>query len=126
VSIRFAHADVGEQIASYRFDEASFLEQIAPARTFGFFAEWSTLLASGRARGVDPRAVVIFDEPGSPRSAPVTRDEPVRHKMLDLIGDCALFGGPFDGVLEASAPGHARTHAFLARAIDSGALERWA
>src|SRR5262245_64648376 len=46
-------------------------------------------------------------------------DEPVRHKLLDLIGDLGPYGGPPRGRVAASRPGHGATHAAVARALRS-------
>ena len=123
VDIAFSHPAVGAQSAELTHDPDDFARRIAPARTFGFAADWPVLLAAGRARGVDPRSVLVFDEEGvHPSSQPAAREEPARHKLLDLLGDLTLFGGPFRGTFHAVRPGHARTHAFLRSALAAGAL----
>lgn len=130
VTTSFAHPAIGEHTVSFAFDPSDFVKRLAPARTFGFLRDHAVLLARGRARGVDPRAVLVFDDEGPlPACAPTTGDEPARHKLLDLLGDMTLFGGPFRGRFEASRPGHARTHRFLEAAFRAGALRstegRW-
>lgn len=124
VDVAFAHPAIGHRRCDFAFDRADFLHRIAPARTFGFAHEWPALLAAGRARGVDRRAVQVFEEGGPETASAIgeTTDEPARHKLLDLIGDCTLLGGPFDGFLHAVRPGHAATHAFVAAARRAGAL----
>lgn len=129
VNIDFTHPAIGRQTCSFGFDRRDFLDRIAPARTFGFARDWPALLAQGRARGVDRRAVRVFEDvsgPSSGASPDATdvggHDEPARHKLLDLLGDCTLLGGPFLGALRATRPGHAATHAFLAAARAAGAI----
>lgn len=130
VTIDFAHPRIGRQEARWDGDRADFLERIAPARTFGFLRDHAALLAAGRARGVDERtlhAVVVFGERDvEPPCVLRGEDEPARHKLLDLVGDLALYGGPPRGHVRAERPGHRATHAFVAAALAEGALvSRW-
>lgn len=121
VAIAF-RAPVGAQTARWAGDPDDFLARIAPARTFGFVEEHAALLASGRARAIDRAAVVVFG-PDAPLSGePADADEPARHKLLDLIGDLALYGGPPRGEFSASWPGHAATHAIVREALATGVL----
>ena len=120
--IDFAHPAIGRREASWRGDREDFLHRIAPARTFGFRSEHAALLASGRARAVDLRAVVVLDDDAVASDAFAGDDEPARHKLLDLIGDLALFGGPPCGLVRAERPGHARTHRAVRHGIEVGAL----
>ena len=65
-------------------------------------------------------AVLIFDE----SSLRETGDEIARHKLLDLIGDLTLYGGPPLGRIAALRPGHTATHRIVRRALDCGILVR--
>lgn len=119
----FDHPLIGAQRATFGGDPADFLARIAPARTFGFARDHGEMLARGRARAVDPAAVVVFTEEGLwPGCELASADEPARHKLLDLIGDLALYGGPPIGRVSALRPGHAATHAFVRAALGAGAL----
>jgi UDP-3-O-[3-hydroxymyristoyl] N-acetylglucosamine deacetylase len=114
---------VGAQRAAWFGDAGDFVARIAPARTFGWIYEVEALRAASRAAAVDLASVLVFDErspiPGCP---PPGEDEPARHKLLDLIGDLALHGGPPLGVVEAERPGHTATHAVVAEAFATGVL----
>jgi len=124
VDVEF-RAPVGRQSAKWHGDAADFLERIAPARTFGWADEHAALLASGRAAAVDLDAVLVFDERGAiPGCRPAGEAEAARHKLLDLIGDLAIHGGPPRGAIVASRPGHAATHAVIAEALALGVLAR--
>ena len=122
VDIEFPHTAIGRKSAGWNGDRDDFVTRIAPARTFGFVADHEALVAAGRARGVDLRSVVVFDERGVAHGALAGDDEPARHKLLDLIGDLALFGGPPRGLVRAHRPGHARTHTAIRRGLEVGAL----
>jgi UDP-3-O-[3-hydroxymyristoyl] N-acetylglucosamine deacetylase/3-hydroxyacyl-[acyl-carrier-protein] dehydratase len=104
---------------------------IAPARTFGFFSEIDFLLESDLAKGGDlTNAIVVADRHLSSKelenfagklgtgALEVSREgilnntplrfsnELARHKLMDLIGDLALFGNPIKGKIIAKKPGH--------------------
>ena len=120
--------ETGTEAAAWRGDAASFVTEIAPARTFGFLREARLLWSAGRARHVDPRAVLVLDAEGraAGSTAPRQPGELARHKLLDLIGDLYLYGGPPRGRLSATRPGHAATHAVVRKALDRGTLAQHA
>jgi UDP-3-O-[3-hydroxymyristoyl] N-acetylglucosamine deacetylase len=73
---------------------SAFVEQIAPARTFGLRSQVDQLLAAGLIRGGCLENALVCD--GDSWLNPPLRfvEEPVRHKILDLLGDLALIGLP--------------------------------
>ena len=114
---------VGRQHAAWDGDAGDFVTRVAPARTFGWLREIDALHAAGRAAAVDLASVLVFDEEGPIAGCPPPApDEPARHKLLDLIGDLTLYGGPPLGGIDAFAPGHTATHAVAARALSLGVL----
>jgi UDP-3-O-[3-hydroxymyristoyl] N-acetylglucosamine deacetylase len=114
---------VGRQRAAWGGGAAEFVEHVAPARTFGWVRELEALREAGRAAAVDLGSVLVFDERGPIAGCrPPGPSEPARHKLLDLIGDLALHGGPPLGLVDAGAPGHTATHAVVARALAGGVL----
>ncbi|MCK5797357.1 MAG: UDP-3-O-acyl-N-acetylglucosamine deacetylase [Deltaproteobacteria bacterium] len=120
--IDFAHPAIGRQEAAWRVgDHRAFIEEIAPARTFGFVEELETLRRGGLIQGATWDCALVFD-PTGPLSEPRFEDEPARHKLLDLIGDLALLGAPLAGRLLAFRPSHALTLETLRGAIAAGAL----
>ncbi len=84
-------APIGTQFFDAAIEPQSYLEEIAPARTFGYVHEIETLLADGLGRGGSLANALLFaqDGPLTPLRWP---NEVVRHKTLDLIGDLALLG----------------------------------
>jgi UDP-3-O-[3-hydroxymyristoyl] N-acetylglucosamine deacetylase len=124
VSVDFDDARIATH-ARWSGDADDFRERIAVARTFGFEHEVGELLARGLASHVTPESVVVIGEGRVLTSgAPFTADEPVRHKLLDLVGDLYLHGGPPRGRIRASRPGHEATHAVMARALAEGLVVR--
>lgn len=112
--------------ASWDGSRAAFLTDIAPARTFGFLSDAELLRRQGRALHVDPAVVLVLDEAGRALApaAPVGASELARHKLLDLVGDSYLYGGPPLGRLRATRPGHAATHRVFQEALAGGILRR--
>ncbi|MFO0670222.1 MAG: UDP-3-O-acyl-N-acetylglucosamine deacetylase [Polyangiaceae bacterium] len=101
------------------------VRRIAPARTFVEERELALMLASGQSATADPESVVVLGaETVHAAGRPFSADEPARHKLLDLIGDLALHGGPPRGEIVARRPGHAATHVAVARALADGILAR--
>jgi UDP-3-O-[3-hydroxymyristoyl] N-acetylglucosamine deacetylase len=117
---------VGKQTAHWDGTPDAFKRVIAPARTFGFLRDADALRRVGRAAHVDPNAVLILDDEGDSGSSehPMEPDELARHKLLDLIGDFTLYGGPPAGTVRAERPGHSATHRVVGRALASGVLVR--
>ena len=92
--IEFPHAAIGRQLYSLALTPEAFVREIAPARTFGFRDQVEALRAAGLIRGGDLDNALVCD--GERWLNPPLRfsDEPVRHKLLDLLGDLALAGLP--------------------------------
>jgi UDP-3-O-acyl-N-acetylglucosamine deacetylase len=122
VAIEFDHPAIGRQAASWEGDPDDFARRIAPARTFGFVRDAEALRAAGRAASVDLEAVVVLDERGPIAGGFRGEHEPARHKLLDLLGDLTLRGGPVRGVTRATRPGHSATHAMLDAAFRDGVI----
>jgi UDP-3-O-[3-hydroxymyristoyl] N-acetylglucosamine deacetylase len=93
-AIEFPQAAIGRQLHSLALSPEAFVREIAPARTFGFREQVEALLAAGLIRGGALENALVCD--GDHWLNPPLRfdDEPVRHKLLDLIGDLALVGLP--------------------------------
>jgi len=113
--LHFADRRIGYHYYSFVWTPEGYLEEIAPARTFGFFHEVQALHARGLALGGSLENAVIIGDEGY-MNALRFPDELVRHKVLDLIGDMALVGTPFTGHVIGVTSGHA-LHASLAQAI---------
>jgi UDP-3-O-[3-hydroxymyristoyl] N-acetylglucosamine deacetylase len=101
-----------------RINEETFVEDIAPARTFGFLKEVEMLRQQGLALGGSLENAVVIGDTGVLNNALRFEDEFVRHKMLDVIGDLALVGHPIIGHLVAHRGGHALHTAFAAKVLE--------
>ncbi|MBM5800555.1 MAG: UDP-3-O-acyl-N-acetylglucosamine deacetylase [Cyanobacteria bacterium K_DeepCast_35m_m2_023] len=93
-AVEYPQAAIGRQVFSLELTPQRFVEEIAPARTFGFRDQVDQLRAAGLIQGGALDNALVCD--GDRWLNPPLRfaDEPVRHKLLDLLGDLALAGLP--------------------------------
>jgi UDP-3-O-[3-hydroxymyristoyl] N-acetylglucosamine deacetylase len=106
---------IGRQHFSGTLPADRYEHEIAPARTFGYLDEVEALRARGLALGGSLENAILFGADGPLRPLRIA-DEPVRHKVLDLVGDFALCGAPLRGKIIAYKSGH-RLHARAVQAI---------
>ncbi len=129
--IDFNSPVLGQQYASYHQKTNNYAEEVAPCRTFVFLHELEELFDQNLIRGGDlDNAIVIVDRVMSEEELadlakklgrPTVKvekegilntielhfkNEPARHKLLDVIGDMALLGKPIKGKIVATKPGH--------------------
>jgi len=117
-SIAFDHPMLRHQARTIRLTEESFVEEIAPARTFGFLEEVEMMRQQGLALGGSLENAIVIGDTGVLNNALRFDDEFVRHKILDVIGDMALLGYPLIGHLVAHRGGHALHAEFAARVLE--------
>jgi UDP-3-O-[3-hydroxymyristoyl] N-acetylglucosamine deacetylase len=121
--IDFNHPVIGRESFHFDFGHDSFLKKIAPARTFGFMRDVEKLRAAGLARGGSVENAVVLDDRGVVNGPLRFKDEFVRHKILDLVGDLALVGRPITGEITAYRAGHALHSKFVAKILEAAAAE---
>ncbi|WP_415921083.1 UDP-3-O-acyl-N-acetylglucosamine deacetylase [Tateyamaria sp. SN6-1] len=113
--IDFADRAIGRQFKSLNMSNGSFARELSDSRTFCREGDVAQMQANGLALGGAPgvNAVVFSGDrvtsPGGLRHA----DEPVRHKMLDALGDLALAGAPIIGHYVGTRAGHTLTNQLL-------------
>jgi UDP-3-O-[3-hydroxymyristoyl] N-acetylglucosamine deacetylase len=116
VAIDFASDAIRRQEITLTPDPDQFKADISRARTFGFADEVDQLRAAGLARGGSlDNAVVISGDKVLNAEGLRYRDEFVRHKALDAMGDLYLAGGPIVGHFHGVRSGHALNHRLLAQ-----------
>lgn len=93
-AIEFGDGAIGRQLFSLELSPCSFVAEIAPARTFGLRSQVDQLREAGLIKGGCLDNALVCD--GDQWLNPPLRfaEEPVRHKILDLLGDLALVGLP--------------------------------
>ena len=112
--IDFADEAIGVQARRLNMANGAFVRELSDSRTFCRQADVDAMRERGLALGGTLENAVVFDgdqvlSPGGLRHA----DEPVRHKMLDAVGDLALAGGPILGRYVGERAGHALTNRLL-------------
>jgi UDP-3-O-[3-hydroxymyristoyl] N-acetylglucosamine deacetylase len=117
-TISFDHPLLRHQARTVRITEESFIEDIAPARTFCFLKEVEMLRQNGLALGGSLDNAIVIGETGILNSALRFDDEFVRHKILDVVGDLALVGHPIIGHIVAHRGGHELHTSFAARILE--------
>jgi len=93
-TISFPYKAIGNQTFVIDLNPKSFVEMIAPARTFGFKDQFQELSELGLIKGGSLENALVCDGDGWVNPPLRFDDEPIRHKILDLIGDLALVGLP--------------------------------
>ncbi|HET9400506.1 MAG TPA: UDP-3-O-acyl-N-acetylglucosamine deacetylase [Candidatus Acidoferrales bacterium] len=122
--VDYAHPLVGRQQISIEVDGASFIKNLASARTFCFYHEVDRLRAAGLARGGSLENAIVLTQDGVMNGPLRSPDEFVRHKALDLIGDLALVGRPLLARVVAHKAGHALHTQLVAKLLNNRSL--WA
>ena len=112
--IDFAEAAIGQQARHLNMSNGAFVRELCDARTFCRQSDVDEMRARGLALGGTLDNAVVFDgdrvlTPGGLRHA----DEPVRHKMLDALGDLSLAGAPILARYTGERAGHALTNRLL-------------
>jgi UDP-3-O-[3-hydroxymyristoyl] N-acetylglucosamine deacetylase/3-hydroxyacyl-[acyl-carrier-protein] dehydratase len=113
-TIEYENPWVGTQHASFEIDDQTFASQIAPARTFVLFKDVDGLRERGMIKGGNPENAIVVQDDGIMNDVPLRfRDEFVRHKILDFLGDLFLVGLPLLGHFIAVKSGHASNVKFV-------------
>jgi len=112
--IDFPDAAIGHQSRRMSLANGAFVHNLCDSRTFCRLADVESMQAQGLALGGTFDNAVVFDgervlSPGGLRHD----DEPVRHKMLDALGDLAMAGAPILGLYTGDRAGHAVTNTLL-------------
>jgi UDP-3-O-[3-hydroxymyristoyl] N-acetylglucosamine deacetylase/3-hydroxyacyl-[acyl-carrier-protein] dehydratase len=106
-TIAFAKPGLDCQFYHVVVDAETFEREIAPARTFAFYEEIQPLMDKGLIKGGSlENAVIIKGAQIISKDTLRFKDEFVRHKILDIIGDVMLLGRPLRGHIFAIRPSH--------------------
>src|SRR5689334_245776 len=121
-SINFPHPLIGKETFSVELSNGNYLREIAAARTFGSREDEQAMRAMGLIRGASRDNCVVLTKDGIENPPLRYRDEFVRHKVLDLIGDLALLGKQILGNIVADRAGHAMHTALVSRLLRDKSL----
>ena len=116
-SINFPHPLIGKETFEVELTNGSYLRQIAAARTFGSRKDEQAMRNMGLIRGASRENCIVLTRDGVENGPLRFRDEFVRHKILDLVGDLALLGKQVLGKVVADRAGHAMHTALVSRIL---------
>ncbi|MFN9630587.1 MAG: UDP-3-O-acyl-N-acetylglucosamine deacetylase [Cyanobacteriota bacterium] len=116
-AVDYPQGAIGRQLFSLVLTPETFVGELAPARTFGFLEQVEQLRASGLIQGGALDNALVCDGDRWLNPPLRYRDEPVRHKLLDLLGDLALVGIPQAQVF--AYKGSHGLHTALAAALEA-------
>jgi UDP-3-O-[3-hydroxymyristoyl] N-acetylglucosamine deacetylase / 3-hydroxyacyl-[acyl-carrier-protein] dehydratase len=106
-TIHFGKPGLDAQFLSLAIEPETFETQISPARTFAFYDEIQYLMDKGLIKGGSLENAVLIRNETILTTEPLRfRDEFVRHKILDVLGDITLLGHPLAAHIVVVRPGH--------------------
>lgn len=105
-SLSYPGTPLGRQHLSVEFSDSVYRKEVSRARTFCLESEAKELLDQGLGGGGSTETAVVFGPDGPIDTELRWPDEPVRHKILDLVGDLATLGGAIQGHVVATKSGH--------------------
>lgn len=106
ISYTLHYPGIGAQFFSVALNEKTFMEEVAPARTFCSELEALELLKRGLGKGANYENTLVMGPTGPINNKLRFPDEPARHKVLDLVGDLYLAGAAIRGHIVAIKSGH--------------------
>ncbi|MBN1794984.1 MAG: bifunctional UDP-3-O-[3-hydroxymyristoyl] N-acetylglucosamine deacetylase/3-hydroxyacyl-ACP dehydratase [Candidatus Omnitrophica bacterium] len=106
-TLSYEHSILKSQYFTFTMNGRSFIDEVAPGRTFCLQKEVDALRAQGLGKGANYENTIVIDEDGGVIENELRcQDECARHKILDLIGDLYLLGMPLKGHIIAVKSGH--------------------
>ncbi len=105
--LHYDSSALAQGTASFTLDPGIFLKEIAPARTFCMESDIEALRSAGLGKGADASNTLVIAGDGVIDNELRFPDEPVRHKLLDMVGDLALAGTRIRGRIAGARSGHA-------------------
>lgn len=121
--VSYPHPMIGNQAYSMDVTPESFVREIASARTFCFEQDVQNMMVSGLLKGASENSSLVFGDRGLLLGKLQCPDEPVRHKVMDLIGDLYLLGAPLMAHVTANRSGHnahARFMKLIGKELEKG------
>jgi UDP-3-O-[3-hydroxymyristoyl] N-acetylglucosamine deacetylase/3-hydroxyacyl-[acyl-carrier-protein] dehydratase len=116
------HSPIDRQGYFTRLSPVTFQHELATSRTFLLKAEADALRAQGVGARTSARDLLVFGPDGPIENELRFQDEPARHKILDVVGDLALFGRDLVGHVVGYKSGH-RLNAELVRELAEAVRE---
>ncbi|MHC5022421.1 MAG: UDP-3-O-acyl-N-acetylglucosamine deacetylase [Planctomycetota bacterium] len=115
---------IKRQSQSFNFHNGAYQQELSRARTFSLEEEARALWEMGMCRHLTPKDVLVIGEDGPIDNAYRFDNEPVRHKILDLLGDLYLVGGEVRGRFVAYRSGHELNRRMCLRILEQAEVTR--
>jgi UDP-3-O-[3-hydroxymyristoyl] N-acetylglucosamine deacetylase len=112
-TIDYPNKFIGTQTRTFESNPLAYIKEIAPARTYCMYEEVEYLWKMGLSKGGSLDNAVVFAQDRILNESLRYDDEPVRHKILDLLGDIAFLGHPLLGHIKVYKGGHALHSKFV-------------
>lgn len=120
VKIDFAHPGIGEQTLDMEINEQTFIREIASARTFGFLKDVEAMKSAGLAKGGSLDNCIVLDDSKVVNPEGLRfKDEFVRHKALDALGDLVTLEMPLMGHVVLNRAGHDIMNKLIKKIVSS-------
>ena len=124
ISFVYDHPKLPAQVATLAIDPETYVNEIAPARSFCFADEIELLRGQGIGKGASYDNVLVIEDDGSTSSDLRFPNEFVRHKMLDLIGDLYLVGKLPQAQVVALKSGHTLHAQLILSMAEKGLIQQ--
>jgi len=123
-SIDFNIPFIGTDPYIFSLSKESFIKEISSARTFGLMKDIKKMKDMNLIKGGDFNNAIVFDDNGVVNSEKLRfKDEPLRHKILDAIGDLSILGMPIIGKYKSFAGSHYLNHELTKAIYEDNAFE---
>jgi UDP-3-O-acyl N-acetylglucosamine deacetylase len=119
-----SHPAIGLQVGTFAVDEQVFVDELAPARTYGFLKDVAAMRQNGLARGGSLDNAIVVGKRTVLNDSLRFADEFMRHKVLDLVGDLFLLGRPLLGHVVGRNAGHALNYQLVTAVQQAASAER--
>lgn len=115
---------IKRQTQSFVSSNGDYLHEISRARTFSLAEEAKALWENGLCKHLTPADVLVIGDDGPIDNAYRFDNEPVRHKVLDLIGDLYMVGGDIHARFVAHASGHSLNRRMCLKILEQEQADR--
>ena len=105
-TMSYPNTPLGQQHFTFEAQGDAYAKSIAPSRTFCLQSEAEVFIQQGLGKGANYQNTVVMGPDGPVENALRFPDEPVRHKILDLMGDLAALGAGLRAHVVAVKSGH--------------------
>ena len=115
---------IKRQTQSFTFDNGNYVHELARARTYSLREEAQALWERGMCRHLSPKDVLVIGDDGPIDNVYRFENEPVRHKIVDLLGDLYLVGGEVHGRFVAHKSGHSLNRRMCLKILEQAEVAR--